>query len=131
MSEAEIVSAKEEVMNYLRNMRDDISFDEIMYEFFFLEKLKILKEASRNGEVLTHEEIEERLKEWLLPDVDTSLKARVIEMLCGLPGELTYEDIHYHVSVLEKIERGIESAGTEPPVSQEEMEAEFSARFIK
>lgn len=118
-------------MAFLRELPDDLSFDEIMYELFCLERLKISEEASRNGEVLTHDEIKERFKDWLRPDASTSPRARVIEMLFGLPGELTYEDIHYHVSVLEKIERAIESADTEPTISQEEMEAEFSARSTK
>jgi len=123
------MTAKEEVTAFLRNMPEDVTFDEIMYEFFMLEKLKISEEAARNGEVRTHEEVKERFKDWLLPDLSTNPKARVIEMLYGLADDLTYDDIHYHISVLEKIDGGIESADSEPTISQEEMEAEFSARF--
>ncbi len=81
--------------------------------------------------MLTHEEVKQRLKEWLLPDVSPSPKTRVIEMLYDSPDYLTYEDIHYHVSVLEKIGRGIESADSEPTISQDEMEAGFSARSME
>ncbi len=42
MNEAEAVSAKEEVMTFLRNMPDDITLDEIMYGFFMLEKTQDL-----------------------------------------------------------------------------------------
>jgi hypothetical protein len=125
------MTAKEEVAAFLREMPDDITFDEIMYEFFMLEKLKISEEASRNGEVRTHEEVKEHCKKWLLPDLSTNPKARVIEMLYDSPKDLTYEDIRYHVSVLEKIERGVESADSEPTISQEEMESELSARFAE
>jgi len=125
------MTAKEEVAAFLREMPDDITFDEIMYEFFVVENLKISEEAVRNGEVRTHEEVKEHFKKWLLPDLDTNPNARVIEMLYDSPNDLTYEAIRYHVSVLEKIERGIESADSEPTISQEEMEAEFSARFAE
>lgn len=54
-----------------------------------------------------------------------STKERVIAMLRGLPDDLTFEDIQYHVYVLEKIESGLASAANEPTISQEEMEAEF------
>jgi hypothetical protein len=54
-----------------------------------------------------------------------STKDRVIRMLRGLPDDLTFEDIQYHVFVLEKIESGLASAANEPRISQEEMEAEF------
>jgi len=61
----------------------------------------------------------------------TTAKEEVIEMLRHLPDDLTFEDIRYHITVLEKIKRGIESADTEPTITQEEMEAEFSRWFIE
>jgi hypothetical protein len=125
------MTAKEEVTTFLRNMPDDITFDEIRYEFFVLEKLKISEEASRNGQVCTHEEVKEHFKKWLLPDLSANPKARVIEMFYDSPNDLTYEDIRYRVSVLEKTARGIESADSEPTISQKEMGAEFSARFTE
>lgn len=56
---------------------------------------------------------------------------RVIAMLRGLPDDLTFEDIQYHIFVLEKIESGLASAATEPTISQEELEAELRQWFAE
>jgi len=53
-------------------------------------------------------------------------KQEVETMLQKLPEDSTFEDIHYHLYVLEKIKRGEERAETEGTLSQEEAEARFS-----
>jgi predicted transcriptional regulator len=65
MSTTATVTAKEEVMEFIRDLPDNLTFDEIMYEIFVLKKLKISMQASENGEVSTHEEVKERFKRWL------------------------------------------------------------------
>lgn len=47
-------------------------------------------------------------------------------MLQQLPEDSTFEDIHYHLYVLEKIKRGEERAETEGTLTQEEAGARFS-----
>jgi hypothetical protein len=61
------MTAKEEVLAFLRNMPDDLTFDEIMYELFMLEKLKESERAIMEGRFFTHEEIQERFRQWLTP----------------------------------------------------------------
>ncbi len=53
-------------------------------------------------------------------------KQEVETMLQQLPEDSTFEDIHYHLYVLEKIKRGEERAETEGTLTQEEAEARFS-----
>ena len=53
-------------------------------------------------------------------------KQEVETMLQQLPEDSTFEDIHYHLYVLEKIKRGEERAETEGTFTQEEAEVRFS-----
>jgi hypothetical protein len=50
-------------------------------------------------------------------------KAEVAAMLEALPENSTFEDIQYHLYVLEKVRRGLERAETEGAVSQEDAKA--------
>ena len=50
-------------------------------------------------------------------------KAEVELMLQTLPEETSYEDIQYHLYVLEKVKRGLERAETEGAVSHEDAKA--------
>ena len=52
-----------------------------------------------------------------------SPKAAVVEMLGTLPENASFEDIQYHVYVIEKIRRGIERAEREGAVPHEEARA--------
>jgi hypothetical protein len=56
----------------------------------------------------------------------TTAKAKVEALLRRLPDDCSLEDIQYHLSVLEKIQRGIDSAETQPTYTQEEAEARLS-----
>ena len=58
-------------------------------------------------------------------------KQEVQEMLQRLPEGSTYEDIQYHLYVLEKVSRGMERIDTEGGVSQEEAEERMSRWIIK
>jgi hypothetical protein len=49
-------------------------------------------------------------------------KDEVESFLRKLPDDCTPEDIQYHLYVVEKIRRGIESADTQGPLTQEEVE---------
>ena len=44
-------------------------------------------------------------------------------MLQALPEETSYEDIQYHLYVLEKVKRGLQRAETEGAVSHEDAKA--------
>ncbi len=53
----------------------------------------------------------------------TSPKAEAKALIEGLPDDASFEDIQYHLYVLEKVKRGLESAETEGAVSHEEAKA--------
>ena len=50
-------------------------------------------------------------------------KAEVASMLEALPQDASYEDIQYHLYVLEKVRRGLDRAESEGAVSNEEAKA--------
>ena len=50
-------------------------------------------------------------------------KAEVVSMLQTLPPDASYEDIQYHLYVLEKVKRGLERAETEGAISNEDAKA--------
>lgn len=53
-------------------------------------------------------------------------KKEVETMLTKLPDDCSLEDIQYHLYVLEKIRRGLESAEQQGVISQEEVEQRLS-----
>lgn len=58
-------------------------------------------------------------------------KQDVQEMLNRLPDGCSYEDIQYHLYVLEKVRRGVERAEQEGTVTQAEAEAQLSKWITK
>ncbi len=56
-------------------------------------------------------------------------KAQAESLLQRLPDDCSYDDIHYHLYVVEKIRRGLESAENEGTLSQEEMEKRLEQWF--
>ncbi len=50
-------------------------------------------------------------------------KAEVVSLLDSLPDDNGYEDIQYHLYVLEKVKRGIERASAEGAISHENAKA--------
>ena len=55
-----------------------------------------------------------------------SAKQAVLEMVHRLPEDASFEDIQYHLFVLQKIERGLADAEAGRVVPQEEMEQRFA-----
>lgn len=64
---AETKTAKEEVMELLREMPDDVTLEEILDDLLVLERLKLSDQSIREGRFFTQEQVEERLKQWLTP----------------------------------------------------------------
>ena len=56
-------------------------------------------------------------------------KAQAETLLQRLPDDCTYDDIHYHLYVIEKIRRGPESAEQQSLISQEDMEMRLEQWF--
>ena len=57
-------------------------------------------------------------------------KSEVTAMLETLPDDSTFEDIQYHLYVLEKVKRGIERAETEGIVSHEDAKARLGKWLV-
>ncbi len=53
----------------------------------------------------------------------TPAKIEAHSLLEKLPDDCTFEDIHYHLYVLEKIRKGLEAADQQGSLSQEEAAA--------
>lgn len=67
MSTTATTTAKEEVIEMLRHLPDNVTFEEILYHVEMLEGLKLSEQDSLEGRVITHGEFKERMKEWLTP----------------------------------------------------------------
>lgn len=61
----------------------------------------------------------------------TPLKEQVISLLDRLPPDATIEDLQYHLYVIDKIEKGIESAEREGTLTQDEAEKKFEKWLTK
>ena len=55
-----------------------------------------------------------------------TIKEKAIQIIQELPEDATWEDIQYHLYVVEKIQKGIERAGKEGTLGQNEVEKKFS-----
>ena len=60
----------------------------------------------------------------------SSPKQQLREMLDRLPEDCSFEDLHYHIYVLQSIQAGMESAENEPTLTQEEVEERLAKWLI-
>lgn len=63
--------------------------------------------------------------------VVNSAKNDVQSLLNKLPDDCSYEDIQYHLYIVEKIKKGIERAELEDSISQEDVEKRFDKWITK
>ena len=55
-----------------------------------------------------------------------TVKEEIRSLLDKLPDNCTYEDIQYHLYVVEKIKKGIERSEKEGTLNQDEVERKFN-----
>ncbi len=60
-----ILSAKETSLNLIKKLKDDITYEEIMYELYFLQKIEDGMKDVENGRTISHEEVKKELGKWL------------------------------------------------------------------
>lgn len=60
-----ILSAKETSLNLIKKLKDDITYEEIMYELYFLQKIENGMKDVENGRTVSHEEVKKDLEKWL------------------------------------------------------------------
>jgi len=58
-------SAKEEVMELLKEIPDDSTFEEIQYHLYVRQKIQRGIKDIEEGRTYTQEEMEKRMKKWL------------------------------------------------------------------
>ncbi|TAK61621.1 MAG: hypothetical protein EPO24_05680 [Bacteroidetes bacterium] len=58
-------SPKDAVTKLLKNLKDDVSYEDIMYEIYVLEKIERGLRDIEQGNVFSHEEVKASLKKWL------------------------------------------------------------------
>jgi hypothetical protein len=59
---------KQMVLAMVGNLPDGATMDEIDYAIFVLKKALLARQAIADGDVLSHEEVKERMKQWLSPE---------------------------------------------------------------
>jgi predicted transcriptional regulator len=60
-----MASAKQSVMEVLRQMPEECSLEDIQYQLYLRQKLEKSVAAAAKGRVVPHEEVKKRLSKWL------------------------------------------------------------------
>lgn len=55
-------STKEMVIDFIKNLPEDLTVEEIAYKIYFNEKISIGQQQMKEGNYLSHEKAKERLK---------------------------------------------------------------------
>nr|MCH1922445.1 hypothetical protein [Shewanella ferrihydritica] len=58
-------SAKEASLKLIERLNDDVTYEEIMYELNFLQKIDRGLRDVEEGNVTSHEQVKEEFKKWL------------------------------------------------------------------
>ena len=58
-------SAKEASLKLIERLNDDVTYEEIMYELNFLQKIDRGLHDVKEGNVTPHEQVKEEFKKWL------------------------------------------------------------------
>lgn len=56
---------KQVMLKMLKNLKDDVTYEDIMYELYVLEKIQRAEQQLDEGQYYTHEEVKKKLKKWL------------------------------------------------------------------
>ena len=59
-----MASAKETVESILKSLPDDATLEDILYEIYVQQNIKIGMDAIRKGDLISEEDAAERLKRW-------------------------------------------------------------------
>jgi hypothetical protein len=59
-------SVKDSVIDFVKNLPDDLTVEEIAYKLYLDERIIKAQKQMKEGNYLTHEEAKERLKKWLI-----------------------------------------------------------------
>jgi hypothetical protein len=56
---------KEEVIEMINNLPDEVGYDEIMAEIYFRQKVDRSMMQTEEGKVISHEETKKRMSKWI------------------------------------------------------------------
>lgn len=56
---------KEQAVEVIKSLPDDCTLEDIQYHLYVIEKVKRGMQAIEEGRVITQEEVEKKVKEWL------------------------------------------------------------------
>lgn len=59
-----VITAKENLKQFIKNIPDESTFEDIQYHLFIVEKLAKSREQIRNGKTYTQSEVEKRMNKW-------------------------------------------------------------------
>ena len=60
-----ITSPKQATLQLVERLEDDVTFEDIIYELYVLEKIQRGMKDAEEGRVVSHEEAKQRLSRWL------------------------------------------------------------------
>jgi hypothetical protein len=55
---------KQEALESLQRLPDDVDIDEIMYRLYVIDKLRKSREAVAEGEVISHDDLMREIEQW-------------------------------------------------------------------
>lgn len=55
---------KQEVMETLQRLPEDVDIDEIMYQLYVLDKLRKSREAIEQGDVISQDDLKHEIEQW-------------------------------------------------------------------
>ena len=58
-------SVKDSVINFIKNLPDDLTVEEIAYKLYLDERISKAQKQMKEENYLTHDEAKERLNKWL------------------------------------------------------------------
>ena len=62
----EYATNKEKTIDFIKNLPNNLTIHEIVYQLEMEEQLEKAQEDSSSGQLLNSEEVKERLKDWLV-----------------------------------------------------------------
>ncbi len=65
MSAPALDSPKQATLDLVQRLKDDVTFEDIMYELYVLQKIQRGLNDSAEGRTLTHEQARQRLSRWM------------------------------------------------------------------
>jgi hypothetical protein len=62
---SDMESIKESVLDLIKNLPDDVNFEDILYAIYVREKIEKGLAQADEGLIISHKEVKDRMKKWL------------------------------------------------------------------